>query len=280
MAYKKMTVEERREAAKAKAEGLRGEIAGAVEALRDSDAWHDMLQMAGRFHSYSYRNLLLILSQMPEATQVAGFQAWRKLGRQVRKGERGIKIFGFSKVKVDPEDESDDAVMRTVFPVVTVFDISQTDEIPGGGWVDASVTRLLEGEDEAGIIEPLRAWLEGEGWTVEVGDCQGANGYTRHTSRLIRLQDGLSPAQHAKTLIHEAAHALLHGEIDDYQEHRGVYETEAESVAYSVAGALGMDTSNYSIGYVAGWSKADRELIEGTAANVMRAVKILLDALI
>lgn len=95
------------------------------------------------------------------------------------------------------------------------------------------------------------------------------------------LDSDLSPAQAAKTGLHEAAHVILHADEDhaEYVEHRGTKETEAESVAYVVAGILGLDTSAYSVGYVAGWSNCDAETIKATAANVLRAAHALADAL-
>jgi hypothetical protein len=100
------------------------------------------------------------------------------------------------------------------------------------------------------------------------------------TKRVV-IDANLSPAQAAKTALHEAAHVLLHSteEHAEYVEHRGIKETEAESVAYIVAGMLGLDTSDYSVGYVAGWSNCDAETIKATAANVLRTAHTLADAL-
>ena len=125
-------------------------------------------------------------------------------------------------------------------------------------------------------------YLTGEGWTVEREAIAGAaHGYTDPEARRVAIDADLSPAQAAKTALHEAAHVILHAEEDhaEYVEHRGVKETEAESVAYIVAGILGLDTAAYSVGYVAGWSKCDADTIKATAANVLRAAHALADAL-
>ena len=136
----------------------------------------------------------------------------------------------------------------------------------------------------------VRCWSEinemlstySQGWTVERESIPGgAHGYTDPEGRRVVLDSDLSPAQAAKTALHEAAHVILHAEQDaaEYVQHRGVTETEAESVAYVVAGILGLDTSAYSIGYVAGWSNGEPETIKATAANVLRAAHTLADAI-
>ena len=141
---------------------------------------------------------------------------------------------------------------------------------------------VLTGDDAAGIFDAVADYLTGKGWTVERESIPGgAHGYTDPEGRRVVLDSDLSPAQAAKTGLHEAAHVILHAEEDhaEYVEHRGTKETEAESVAYVVAGILGLDTSAYSVGYVAGWSNCDAETIKATAANVLRAAHALADAL-
>src|SRR5699024_8550391 len=121
------------------------------------------------------------------------------------------------------------------------------------------------------------------GWTVSTENITtGANGYTTLDGRKqIVLHDELAPAQTAKTMIHEAAHAIMHEGITqaEYIEHRGIKETEAESVAYIVAGTLGLDTSAYSVGYVAQWSEGDAELIKETAERVLKTAHQIIDAI-
>jgi antirestriction protein ArdC len=265
---------------KAEAEALHARLADQVEALASSDAWEKFLTFAQSFHTYSLNNVLLILSQRPEASRVAGFRQWQAKGRQVRKGEKGIKILGYSTKKITAEDENGDETERVLrrFPILTVFDIGQTDPIEGAEQVD-DLTAHVEGDDVAGIAATVTGWLLEQGWAVDVEPIDGpANGYTTTDgSRRVVIDSSLSPAQTAKTTVHEAAHVILHSDepVSEYVEHRGVKETEAESVAYVVAGLAGLDTSAYSVGYVAGWAKGDAAVIRAAAENVMRAVHVL-----
>jgi len=277
--------EERR----AQAEALQASIAEQVEELRDSEAWIRFLQFAQSFHRYSLSNVLLILSQRPTATRVAGFRQWQAKGRQVRKGEHAIRIFGFAQKKTTDEDDqaeqaqTDDAgqKLRTYYPMRSVFDMGQTDPIDPDD--PADIAHRLTGDDPLGILASVTDYLTAQGWTVEREPIDGeTNGYTTTdgTQRVV-IDSGLTPAQAAKTALHEAAHVLLHTGEDrvEHVEHRGIKETEAESVAYVVAGILGLDTSRYSIGYVAGWSDGDTETIKATAARVLRAAHTLTDAI-
>jgi Antirestriction protein len=134
------TIEEK----KAQAEALHNSISDQVEQLRDTGRWTAFLDFAKAFHTYSLNNLLLILSQMPEASQVAGFRKWQSLGRQVRKGEKAIRIFGYSTKKITQEDENGDEVEKRVarFPILSVFDIGQTDLIDGAEDVGTLTAQL------------------------------------------------------------------------------------------------------------------------------------------
>lgn len=264
------TIEEK----KAQAEALHNSISDQVEQLRNSERWTAFLDFAKSFHAYSLNNLLLILSQKPEASQVAGFRKWQALGRQVRKGETGIRIFGYSTKKITEEDENGDEVEKRVarFPILSVFDIGQTDLIEGAE-DPGTITRQLTGMDDFGIVDALSTYLVEEGWTVERRPIPGStNGYTRPEEMTVVVDSDLSPEGAAKTMIHETAHILLDHTEDmaEYIEHRGLMETEAESVAYVVAGLVGFDTSTYSIGYIAGWADGDTELIKSTASRVLR----------
>jgi antirestriction protein ArdC len=263
------TIEEK----KAQAEALHDSISTQVEDLRNTEQWTKFLAFATAFHTYSLNNLLLILSQRPDATQVAGFRKWQGLGRQVRTGEKSIKIFGYSTKKVTKVDENGDSQERQIarFPILSVFDTGQTNPIEGVE-VAGSITAHLTGADDFGIIDTLSAHLVENGWTVERQSIPGdKNGYTNPEQKLIVLDANLSREHMAKTLIHETAHVLLgHTEnMTEYTLHRGLMETEAESVAYIVAGLIGFDTSGFSIGYIAGWADADTELIKSTAGRVL-----------
>jgi antirestriction protein ArdC len=262
---------------KAQAEALHNSISEQVELLHNSVRWAAFLKFARSFHAYSLNNVLLILSQMPEATQVAGFRKWQSLGRQVRKGEKAIRILGYSTKKLTEQDENGEDIEKrlTRFPLLSVFDITQTDLIDGAQDANAitAVTAQLTGADEFGIIDTLTGYLVEEGWNVQLRPIVGSkNGYTDPEEMRVVLDADLSPEHRAKTLIHETAHILL-GHTDDppeYVEHRGLMETEAESVAYIVAGLAGFDTSAYSIAYITGWSNGDTNLIKSTAASVLR----------
>lgn len=283
------TAEERR----AQAEALQGSIAEQVEQLRDSEQWVRFLQFAQSFHRYSIGNLLLILSQCPTATRVAGFRQWQAKGRQVRKGERAIRIFGYAQKKItaeanqtEGEDQAetteDGQRVITYYPVLSVFDIGQTDPVDPEADDPSTLAQRLTGADQLGIAAAVTDYLTEQGWTVTREPISGAvNGYTDPEGRRVVIAADLSPAQAAKTALHEAAHVILHAEEDpsEYVEHRGVKETEAESVAYVVAGLLGIDTSRYSIGYVAGWAHGDAETIKATAARVLSAAHILAEAI-
>lgn len=274
-------------------EALHTQLAEGVEELRTSQRWADYLEFCKSFHRYSFNNLVLILMQNPEASQVAGYRAWQAKGRQVTKGAQSLRILGTGTVKVTgAEDEETGEVVegrRRIFFPVSVFDIAQTEVIEGQE--DASsVSQQLTGDDEQGILARVVDYLTGSGVPVEVREITtGANGYTEPADETtgqpvrVTIEASNAPAQQAKTAIHEAAHIVL-GHLDDdfaeYVAHRGRYEVEAESVAYVVAGMLGLDSSTYSTGYVAGWAtRAETDVLKSTAARVLAAVHTLIDAL-
>jgi len=276
------TADERR----AEAETLQASIAEQVEHLRDSEAWTNYLNFAQSFHHYSLGNLLLILAQLPEASHVAGYRAWQHHGRQVRKGEKGLRIFAGRNIRWTEEDQTtgEETQRNTVrfFPV-SVFDISQTDLTDPAAEDHSTIAHRLIGDDPTGITDAVTDYLTSQGWTVTRHKIPGTtNGYTTTDgTRRVAICSTLTPAHAAKTALHEAAHVILHSTEDhtEYVEHRGIKETEAESVAYIVAGILGLDTSGYSIGYVAGWSEGKTELIKQTAARVLAAAHTLTEAL-
>ena len=276
---------------RAEMEQLHNTLTAAVEQLRDSETWTAYLRFARSFHRYSFSNLLLIWAQNPEATQVAGYRAWQAKGRQVRKGERGIRIYGTGTVKVaaDNEDNGEEVEngRRRVFFPVSVFDIAQTEVMEGHEDV-SELAHPLTGEDEGGILARVVDHLTASGAVVEISPLTTANGYTEPapegTGGPVRvvIADHLSPAHQAKTALHEAAHIAL-GHVEDlaeYVEHRGRFEVEAESVAYVLAGMLGIDSAAYSVGYVAGWAeRAEADVIRDSATRVLAAVHDLADAL-
>jgi antirestriction protein ArdC len=222
---------------------------------------------------------MLIAAQCPSATHVAGFRRWQELGRQVRKGEKALKILGYSTKKItktDPNSGEDVEDRITRFPVLSVFDISQTDGEP----VPDNQYRLPTGDGPGGVLTRLMAWLKDEGWSVRELPLAGSmEGYTDHRRRLIATDSTLTPAARLVVLLHETAHALLHPSDADYVAHRGLCETEAESTAYVLGTLLGLDVDASSISYIAGWSRADPTVLTQAGANVLKAVNTIAAAL-
>lgn len=272
-------------------EELRKDIETGVKELRNSGTWQRYLDFMGRFHQYSWNNILLMLMQSNgNSSPVAGFRQWQTRGRVVRKGEHGMKIFGFSTRTVKDEDgnpqldENGDPIQKVRYPILTVFDVSQTDPIDKEtDPIEQMKPSELEGADALGLVGRMTAWLESKHWRVgheSMG--RDIKGYTTMDgSRRIILNEQNSPRQDAKTILHETAHMLLHQGLPEgeYGRHRGIYETEAESVAYVVAKYMGMDTGEYSIRYVAGWSDADPKLVRSTAEHVRKAADEIITAL-
>lgn len=262
---------------------LHTQLAAAVETLRSSEKWTRYLEFAASFHRYSFNNVMLIMSQQPEATHVAGFRAWQEKGRQVRKGEKSIRILGTRLVKTN--DQNEDNPRRIFFPV-SVFDISQTDLIDGHE-DHSTIAHNLEGPDKHGIIARVTAHLATQNIPVSYSELSpGTNGHTQpatatEPTRII-IENRNSPAQKAKTLLHEAAHIAL-DHLNDYTEyltHRGRYEVEAETTAAITAAALGLNTAPYSVGYIAQWShNADHDAIKDTAQRALATAHQLLTTL-
>ena len=290
MARKTYTPQQK-EAARAaraeKVEQMQDELSAAVDALARSGEWQRWLDFLGSFHRYSFNNTLLIQVQCPHATQVAGFKAWQAKGRQVRKGEKAIRIFGKPFRLVSETDETTGEKTRKAIPcpppVVNVFDISQTDPIEGVEQPTAPVAHL-QGDDHAALYERISQWMTGQGWTVTREQIPGeSNGYcTVDGTRRIVVDADLSDAHAAKTAIHEAAHAILHTDDEGTlttEPDQATRELEAESVAYVVAGLHDLDTSDYSVGYVASWSGGQADTVKATAVRVQEAVHLIADAL-
>jgi antirestriction protein ArdC len=244
-----------------------------IRNLTSSEEWQRYLDFQSRFHRYSYGNVLLIAAQCHGATQVAGFNAWRKLNRFVRKGEKAIWILAPMVSKnADAEGGENDRVVRG-FKLVPVFDVAQTD-----GEALPAVCSRLDGEDGAGHYATLLSVAHSIGFTVEGHEFDGCtNGDCTPSEHRIRVETRNTPAQQVKTLAHEIAHALLH----ETYESRTLAELEAESTAYVVCQALGIDTGEYSFGYVTVWAgggdqaiagiKASCERIQKAAATILRA---------
>ncbi|MCG0066017.1 ssDNA-binding domain-containing protein [Streptomyces tricolor] len=280
------------EASRAEVADLKAKLDEQVKNLTDSEEWRAMLRAAVGIGRYSFRNILLILLQRPDATHVAGYGDWQKRGRQVRKGERGIRILAPMTLRRRGEDseegEQDDSQPFVIFRPVSVFDISQTDPLPGHpDPADIPAYAPLSGAAPEGLWEALEAYVTACGYTVERGDCGSAEGWTDPETRTVRVGGTAQDAAAAKVLAHEAAHIAC-GHIDaapgEYRRHRGRMETEAESVAYIVAAAYGLETSTQSARYVAGWaSRANTDnpaaVLQETGERVITTARAMLDAL-
>ncbi len=255
-----------------------------VAELFESDRFKEYLTCMSKFHNYSFNNTLLITMQRPDATLVAGFNAWKdKHGRMVRKGEKGIKILAPYKYKVDaePEHEGEESktIERTGFKPTYVFDVSQTEgkELPS-----IAVSELSGDVNEYNkFLRALRIICP---VPIDFEDIQdGSKGYFSDSENRIAIKKGMSQIQTIKTLIHETAHAMLHSsaaEDKDYPTERRTKEVEAESVAFTVCKRYGLDTEDYSFGYIAGWSsgkdtkelKASLERIKDTADRMITGI--------
>ena len=256
-----------------KVQEIVGQLEEGISNLFNSENYKAWLDTMSRFHTYSLNNTILIAMQRPDASLVAGYSAWKKnFGRHVKKGEKAIRIMAPAPYRqlvevdrIDPDthevekDQNGDPlkdtveVTRSAFRVVSVFDISQTegkellsiapDELKG------DVEEYETFVDALRIVSPV---------PISFADISGgAKGYFLPAEQKIVVQKDMSELQTIKTMIHEMAHAKLHGWSPDGREDtltRSEKEVQAESVAYSVCRHFGLDTSEYSFGYIAGWS--------------------------
>ena len=261
-------------------EELIASLEAGIANLSTSEAWREWLDTQRAFHRYSFGNCLLIARQRPDATQVAGFHAWRQLGRWVRKGETAIRILApMTRTREVETDggESEKVTSLLGFRVAFVFDISQTD----GRDLPATPCQRLTGDNGEAMWVGLADVAAELRYSILVtNDLPGErNGDCCFETKTIRVRASNAPAQRVKTLAHELAHALLH---EDGTTPRAVAELEAESVAYVVCQGLDLDSSAYSIGYVAHWAGGSEEAITGIRASgdrISRASRTILAAL-
>ena len=254
-------------------ERLHGQLRDSLHTLITSEDWQQALAVAARFHDYSFANSQLIWSQALsrgfQPTRVAGYRSWQSLGRQVRRGEQGLQILAPLTRKIEVEDSKEQERRVVGFRVVHVFDQSQTDGKP----VPEIRTRLVEGDLPAqwGLVTGL---ITKTGFKLRVADVDrlgDANGITDWRTREVVIRASLPGAQRFKTAVHELAHIDLHEPNSQARPNcRGVVEVEAESVAYMVCAAVGVDTTGYSLPYVASWSGGDLDKVTATADRVIR----------
>lgn len=258
-------------------------LAEGIRELTSSEAWTAWLQMQSRFYRYSFGNTLLIGLQRPDATQVAGFHRWKSLGRSVRKGSRGIAILAPVVRRIQVRDEESDdvsivAAAPSAFRVVYVFDVADTE----GRELPSVPCHPLRGDAPATLFERLATVGESRGFTVGLHpmDDSRANGDTAFGDRRIRVRDNLAPAQRVKTLAHELGHALLH---EDGATDRALAELEAESVAFIVCAAVGIDAGEYSFGYITTWAGGNADAAEAglraSGGRISGAARTVLDAI-
>ena len=264
-----------------------------VTRLNEGQEWQRWLSMAAKFHRYSFNNVLLITLQNPDATLVAGYRAWQALGHQVRKGESAIRVLGPVTKRVAVLDQATGVPLRDASggvlfrrlmvgaKPVSVFDASQVDPpVP-----PPPQPQLLTGQAPPGLWESLAALAVGQGYRVTRGECHGANGFTDYIGREVRVRKDVDDAQAVKTLAHELGHLLLPPEAGEPQSGwcRGLREVEAESVAYMVTQAHGLDSAQYTFSYVAGWASqaatdetSVADVVANTGARVVGAVDTIL----
>ena len=272
-----------------------------LKELFEGEKYKSYLNTMSKFHNYSANNIQLIEMQCPGATYVAGYKAWqRNFERHVNKGERGIRILAPAPYKIKEEQEKIDPVTNEpvldrdgmpvmeeveikipAFRVVTVFDYSQTDgkELPGLGVneLHGDVERYRDFMEALERVSPV---------PIRYEEMEGdRKGYFIDLSRPIAIKEGMSEAQTAKTGVHEVAHAKLHArEIEHetgFDKDRETKEVEAESVAYTVCQHFGIDTSDYSFGYIAGWSsgkempelKSSLDTIRRTSSELIKGIE-------
>lgn len=246
-----------------------------VLAIQSSEDFKRFLLLASRFWDYSWRNWMLIACQCPVATHVAGYRTWQSLGRQVQKGQIGIKILA-PVIRKIVDDEDAETTRLAGFRVVSVFDVSQTE----GEALPTVHVPLLNGDLGAELYGRL-AVLAGENKITLVDDKpieKGAAGYWSPTQNEIHIDSSLSQLQKAKTLVHELAHALAgHGRNGDRAE-TGEAETIAESVAFVICDHFGLDTSERSFPYVARFAK-DMDMFSRVMGEMQRVSKLILQHL-
>lgn len=270
---------------KAKVDAALATLEQAVAELSTDDGWRRMLEVAATFHQYSLNNSLLIMmtcaSRGLDFGPAAGFHTWKKLGRSVCKGEKGIPILAPIMAKREQINRETGEVTEgralVGFRVVHVWVAAQTDgeELPAFG------PELLTGDGPGTLLDALVAVTTDLGYALEWDECGGANGFTDFKGRKIRVRDDVDDAQKCKTLAHELGHVLCeHDKDTDYHTDRacrGRCEVEAESVAYLVMHWAGADSSSYTVPYVGIWAGGDSKKIAAAADRVRKAGLALID---
>ena len=255
----------------------------AVERALTAGGWREYLTTQAKFYRYSFRNLLLILSQRPTASRVAGFHDWLKIGRHVRKGEKGIAILAPLKWSTTDQDTGETQGGIKGFKAVYVFDLEQTDGEP---LPERPQIQITDGSsDQAAILTAKLTYsLEHDGIPVKFADLEpGHHGFYRRSDRSITLAGWLGDVQRFSTLVHETAHAKLHAHpqqipLEDAQHAQALREFEAESVAFVVLDFFGVNVLECSAGYLASYG-ATPELLVKIGARVQTCAANIIEIL-
>ncbi len=282
MSKRTYTTEEKAAFAAARADtmdAMDAMILAGVEACRNTVEWQRWLKACSHFHSYSFGNVMLIMSQRKDATQVAGFHAWRQLGRSVKKGETGIKILCPRRFQ---REDADGEIVRGIsgFTVGYIFDISQTD----GADLPARPTATMTTGDDRGLLLQARAAAERLGCTITTerpattsAAAQGS--YNPQLARIF-IDPSYPPAAQASTLIHELAHHLMTPYRRTDKIDHATEEIIVESAAYIVCQHAGLDTSSESFAYVATWAGTrPAEEIATCLTNAQRVARQIIDTI-
>lgn len=278
--------------------------------MRSGDDWQRFLALQAGLHAYSPSNVLLIAVQhaqafadgavsSPDPGYVAGFHTWRALGRSVERGQHGYAVLapcrrdrrvavgadGSARAlgQADMPKDGETLERRLVlsgFRVEHVFSVHQTS---GAELPERPRPQLLRGEAPAGLREAVVGLIERHGFSVGTvpgaGAIDGANGLTRWDTRAVLVRSDMDDAAVAKTLVHEAAHVLLHEGPPGCYFPRSLKEVEAESVAYVVGAAHAMATDGYSFPYVAAWAGEEgAKAVQAAQARVARAAREVIEA--
>ena len=293
---------------KQRVQELTNKLEQGLQDLFNSDSYRNYLSTMSKFHNYSFNNTLLIAMQKPDATLVAGYKAWQKnFERHVNKGEKAIRILAPAPYKIKEERDKIDPVTQELlldkdgnpqkeeveitipaFRAVSVFDLSQTDGKP---IPELTAKELLS--DVEGYQDMIRAVEAISPVPIELEEIAGdSKGYYDREAKRIAVQENMSESQTLKTMIHEVAHSKLHSKEVEQDEQkrkdRNTKEVEAESVAYTVCQHFGIDTSDYSFGYIAGWSsgrdtkelRSSMDTIRRTASELITGIEEQLQELL
>ena len=286
---------------KQRVQELTDKLEQGLQDLFNSDSYRNYLSTMSKFHNYSFNNTLLIAMQKSDATLVAGYKAWQKnFERHVNKGEKAIRILAPAPYKIKEERDKIDPLTQELlldkdgnpqkeeveitipaFRAVSVFDLSQTDGKP---IPELTAKELLS--DVEGYQDMIRAVEAISPVPIELEEIAGdSKGYYDREAKRIAVQENMSESQTLKTMIHEVAHSKLHSKEVEQDEQmrkdRNTKEVEAESVAYTVCQHFGIDTSDYSFGYIAGWSsgrdtkelRSSMDTIRKTASELITGIE-------